>query len=326
MRHEKAGQLLRLAKTLAASAEGLTLDEIAQELGVVRRTAERLRNAVWDLFPSLEEVSDPPFKRYRIPGGLDGFIQAPSTDELVELNKAADSLRSSGAGPRAAVLTSLEKKIRSAMRSSVLRRLVPDVDALVRAEMIAVQAGPRPHEDEKLIAEIRQAIMAMKCIRFRYDGGSRHGEHRDIIPYGIMFGRANYLVGVQKDRDEPRNYRLDRIKDLQVLDAPGCAPDGFDLHAYATQSFGGFQGDTEDVILRVLPEASDEALSWRFHPRQKVEQQPDGSVLVSFTASGLLELSWHIFTWRGDIEIVQPERLRDVMIEELEVALSRHRR
>ena len=48
MRHEKAGRLLELARMLAATAEGLTLDEMAERLGVGRRTAERMRDAVRD--------------------------------------------------------------------------------------------------------------------------------------------------------------------------------------------------------------------------------------------------------------------------------------
>lgn len=324
MRYEKAGLLLKLAQSLAASAEGLTLDEMAQELGTGRRTAERMRNALWELFPAMEELEDPPHKRYRIPGGLDGFMQAPSTDELVELSKAADGLRASGAGPRAAALATLEKKVRSAMRSAALRRVVPDVDALVRAELIAVQAGPRPFEDEQTIAVIRQAIMAMKALRFRYQGGSRRGAERDVVPYGIMFGRANYLVGADVGTADPRNFRLDRMDALQVLDIYSARPEDFSLQDYAARSFGIYQGEVEDIVLRVSPEKAEDALGWRFHPTQRVEAQADGSVLVSFTASGMLELCWHLFTWQDQIEIVAPESLRATMIEELARALARH--
>lgn len=57
MRHYKTVQLLELAKALAGSAEGLTLDEMADLLKVDRRTAERMRNAIRTIFPQLE---DPP--------------------------------------------------------------------------------------------------------------------------------------------------------------------------------------------------------------------------------------------------------------------------
>ena len=40
MRHEKAQSLLHLARVLAGSAEGLTLDEMAEVAGTGRRTVE----------------------------------------------------------------------------------------------------------------------------------------------------------------------------------------------------------------------------------------------------------------------------------------------
>ena len=56
MRHEKAALLLDLARRLASSAEGLTLDEMAEAVDVGRRTAERMRDAIWDLFPDRKSV------------------------------------------------------------------------------------------------------------------------------------------------------------------------------------------------------------------------------------------------------------------------------
>jgi predicted DNA-binding transcriptional regulator YafY len=245
----------------------------------------------------------------------------------VELSKAADQLAAAGAPARAQALRTLEKKVRSAMRSGALRRLGPDVEALARAETIAVQAGPRPAEDPQLIALIRQAVMALRAVRFRYSGGSRQGETRDVAPYGIMFGRANYLVGAElgSASGEPRNYRLDRIEALEVLERAASPPPAFNLQDYASRSFGIYQGEVEEIVLRVAPEAARDALGWRFHPSQVIEPRQDGSVVVRFWATGLLELAWHLFTWGDRVEVVRPDALRAVMVEELERALARHR-
>jgi predicted DNA-binding transcriptional regulator YafY len=171
VRHEKAVLLLDLARRLASSAEGLTLDEMAEATGLGRRTVERMRDALWDLFPQMEEAPDGASKRWRIPGGLDGLFQTPTTEELLELSKAASLLEATGAEHRARVLETLERKVRAAMRSAALARIVPDLEALVQSETIAVQAGPRPFENEALIAVVRQALMAMKALGFTYDGG-----------------------------------------------------------------------------------------------------------------------------------------------------------
>ena len=55
MSHSKAALVLDLARRMAASAEGLTVEEIAREYGFSRRSAERLRDAVCELFPAAAE-------------------------------------------------------------------------------------------------------------------------------------------------------------------------------------------------------------------------------------------------------------------------------
>ncbi len=326
MRHDKAAQLLDLARRLASSAEGLTLDEMAAAAGTGRRTVERMRDALGLLFPNLEEVSDPPHKRFRIVGGLDGLFQNPTTEEMVELAKAAEALRAAGAPARAAALATLEAKLRSAMRNATLRRLGPDVEALVRAETIAVQAGPRPFEDEVVIATIRDAIKSLKTLAFHYQGGSRPGARREMVPFGIMFGHNNYLVAGEPGSAAPRTFRLDRMTDLAVGDKAAAPPADFDLQDFANRAFGIYQGGgQESVVLRIAPDRADDARRWRFHPSQAVETQTDGAVVVRFTASGMLELAWHLFTWGPSVRVLAPAALQTLMVEELEKTLAAHR-
>src|SRR5436309_1271523 len=123
MRYDKTTKVLELAKALAGSAEGLTLDEMAQLLGVGRRTAERMRDAVWTVFPQMESVEDPPRRRFRIPSGLDSVFLTPSAEELAALHTAAELLQTNRAESRAAALISLERKLMAAMRSGARRKL-----------------------------------------------------------------------------------------------------------------------------------------------------------------------------------------------------------
>jgi predicted DNA-binding transcriptional regulator YafY len=322
MRHEKAGRLLELARLLAGTAEGLTLDEMAERLGVGRRTAERMRDAVRDVFPQLEEVDDPPTKRFRIPAGLDGLFQAPTAEELAAMAAAGELFAQQGAQARAGAVRSLEQKVLSATRAAARRRLAPDLEALLQAETIAVQAGPRPFEDDAVLAAVREALLSLRALRFRYEGGSAPGRTREVTPYGLLFGRSNYLVA--DEGAGPRNWRLDRVHDVEVTERPAARPDGFSLQDYADQSFGIYHDDTEDVVLRIRPSGREDALRWRFHANQEVEPQADGSVIVRFRASGMLELAWHLFTWGDKVEVVAPAVLKDTLLEQLEVARRAH--
>jgi predicted DNA-binding transcriptional regulator YafY len=324
MRHDKAGALLGLARRLAASAEGLTLDEMGEACAVGRRTAERMRDALADLFPQMEEMADGSSKRWRIPAGLAGFFNAPTTEELTELSKAAAALWVAGAAPRARTLEGLQHKIEGAVRRATLARMAPDLEALAQAEMIAVAPGPRPFEDSTMIAKLREAILAQRAVRFCYRGGQTPGAARIVTPYGMIFGRANYLVGPVKGASRPVNWRLDRIEDLEVLEAFAARPESFSLTEYASRSFGIFQDEVEDVVLEVTPGGAEDALGWRFHPTQKVEKRADGSVMVRFRAGGMRELAWHLFTWGETVRILAPERLKAEMAGQLARAVAWH--
>jgi predicted DNA-binding transcriptional regulator YafY len=185
--------------------------------------------------------------------------------------------------------------------------------------MIAVQAGPRPFEDDAVLGAVREAIKSLRMLRFRYDGGSTPGRVREVAPYGLLFGRSNYLVAAEAN-GEARNWRLDRIAEIEVLERTGARPEDFSLQAYADESFGIYHDAIEDVRLRILPHGADEALCWRFHANQEVRPQPDGTVEVLFRASGMLELAWHLFTWGDKVEILAPPSLRRTMAEQLDLA------
>lgn len=320
MRHDKAIMVIDLARRMAASAEGLTLNEMAQELRVGRRTAERLRDAVLMLFPAVEEVSDPPTKRWRIRGGLSAFEQAPTATELVELSKAATALRAAGEPGRAAALEGLERKLKSAMRSTTLNRLAPDLEALLGAETIAIQAGPRPSADDAMLATIRGAVLAQAPLGFTYSRPDAEARRRSVAACGVMFGRANYLVAADRETGRIQTFRLDRMSAVEAQPGFAAPPADFDLQAFAGQSFGIYQDEIEDVVLRVSPEGAVEARGWRWHPTQSLEDQADGGVIVRFRASGMRELAWHLFTWGDQVTIMAPQRLKAVMAQELNAA------
>src|SRR5207245_11140428 len=141
------------------------------------------------------------------------------------LTAASEMLAAAGAQARAGALRALEQKVLSATRAQARRRLAPDLEALLQAETIAVNAGPRPFEDEAVLQAVREALKSMSALRFRYEGGSTPGRIREVAPFGLLFGRSNYLVAQEDEEAGPRNWRLDRIQDIEVLARPAVRPE-----------------------------------------------------------------------------------------------------
>jgi hypothetical protein len=97
MRYEPSQRLFRLARSLAASRTGLTLDEMAAELEVGRRTTERLRDSLADIFPQLECWDDEEkMRRWRLPGSALIGVVEPRPEALAAIETSARELAMRG--------------------------------------------------------------------------------------------------------------------------------------------------------------------------------------------------------------------------------------
>lgn len=112
---------------------------------------------------------------------------------------------------------------------------------------------------------------------------------------------------------------------VELGGATHAPPPSFRLADFAARSFGAFQEDPVDIVLKFSSQAAADARRFLFHPSQANEELGDGSLVVRFRSGGLLELVRHLFTWGEAVEILAPQKLRELMVAELELALVRHR-
>jgi predicted DNA-binding transcriptional regulator YafY len=162
-----------------------------------------------------------------------------------------------------------------------------------------------------LVDQLRHALLASRKLRLLYRGEARQRAHGYTIwPLGLLYGTWHYLVAWNEARGKPVLFRLSRIEHAELLGECFDPPEGFDLRAFAEQSFGVFQEEPVDVVWRFRPAAAAEAREYVFHPRQETETLPDDSLLVRFRAGGLREMAWHLFSWGSDVEVIAPEALR----------------
>lgn len=314
---------------LAGTRTGLTLDEMAQDLGVGRRTVERLRDSLVDLFPQLEGWDDEErVRRWRLPSGVLAGIAEPRPEAVAAVETLARECATRGEEDRAGLLRDAAMTLRALMRPAALLRAEPDIEALMQAEGIAMRPGPRPRLDPALLPTLRRAILEMRLVVVRY-GGSNTDEPatRVLCPYGTLYGgngRA-WLVGHVEGLPEMRLWRLDRIVSMDLLDRCFTRSENFDLTSYAAQSFGVFQEEPIDVVLRFTADAADDAETWLFHSSQKMEREVNGSLLVRFRAGGMQEICWHLFTWGTAVTIEKPDALQKGLLMLLENAAQHHK-
>lgn len=306
MRHEKIVAALKLARDLAASAEGLTLDEIATRLQSSRRTAERMRDAIEATFGPLDRLEDGRQVRFRLAaGGIGRFAITPTAEEIAELWNVARFLQRHDP-VRAQTFETLATKIGGALRESDLLRLEPDVECRLRTEVWAHGAGPKETCRPEVLAVIRQGLVADRMLNCSYRRVcSPVTVELRPIPYGIIFGRRHYLVAGFENNAKPHLLRLDRIDRAALTGTIARAPDGFDVASYARQSFGIYQEEPRSIQLLFRPDFAADALATIFHPDQSVETLADGQVRIRFTAGGLEELKRYLERWGAGVTLVE---------------------
>ena len=326
MRYERIADIVRLAIRMQGMG-GLTLDDIGSEFEVSRRTAERLRDAVEHAFGPLDyEHGDDGRRHWRLRSNALRDLIRVSADELVELETAAAEVERAGFQERAALLRDLAGKLRTLAGETERRRIEPDLEALTMAEGLAMRPGPRPRIEPGLLMTLREAIKAGRTVEFRYLSRTTGRRSRQRVqPHGILYGSRAYLVGRSDWTEEMRYWVLANMSEAALTDESFEFDEDFDLEEFAGRSFGVFQEEPIDVVLRFAPEAAADAASFLFHPGQELAHNDDGSLTVRFTAGGTREICWHLFTWGDAVTVEEPESLRVQMAEMCSLFAAHHR-
>lgn len=313
MRHDPSSRMLRLVQYLSATRLGATTEQMAEEIGVQKRTIERMRGQIDLCYPGQLSYTedDNRVRRWKlVPRAIPQI--APDSGTFATLEALAHDLNASGDHARAADLREALTCLHTMVPDINLRKAEPDIEALMQAEGVAMQPGPRQRLSRELLGVIREAILSVKKLSALYKSNhTGESEQRILCPYGVLYGRRAYLVAHEDNLSEMKLWRLDRLSEVEV-NRDNFKPQIFSLAEYAQRSFGVFQDEPQRIILKFSPSAAAEAAEWQFHPTQMTQIKPDGSLFVEFTCGGMRELSWHLYTWGDTVEVLAPEDLKNL--------------
>ena len=315
----KAEQLLALATLVAARHAGVTLDDVIERFSVSKRTAQRMLRALEAQFTDTNVSTDGEGrKRWHLPSGALRDLMSLSPEELAALDIAVETLKRSGLAVEADDLLNLREKILALVPRSKAARLETDHEALLEAQGLAARPGPRQRIDRKIAAAIAEAIKACRMLEVEYQSRDEPAPaSRRLAPYGLLTGLRRYLVA--RPDDDPtgpvRLYVVESIRAAKVGKDAFVRDPAFNLQAFADRAFGVFQNEDEfgEVVWRFTPKAAAHARGFEFHPGQVFEEEPDGSLIVRFSAAGHLEMAWHLYVWGDQVDVLAPERLRQMI-------------
>ena len=316
---DKAGQLMELAMMAANRTQGVGLAEIADRFECHQRTAQRMVASLRDVFQGVvETIGDDQRKRWRLPrSGLRELLTL-RVEEAAALDHAIAQLGAAGHASEARHLASLREKLLTLVPDRGAARFETDYEALLEAQGFVARPGPKPIAEPTVLEAVSEAIKACRALDITYRSRNEsNARRRRIAPYGVLTGLRRYVVAqtVEGDPVGPvRLFRFDAISAATVTERYFERPADFSLTAFAKRAFGAYQTDEEygEVVWRFAPEAAEHAREFEFHPDQVLEPQPDGALIVRFAAAGHLEMCWHLYAWGDKVEVLAPQRLRQM--------------
>ncbi len=322
MRGDQLARQWLLIQRLARSRAGAGLDELAEELGCVRRTVYRDLDALmYAGFPVTSEKRDGK-AYYRF---LDTFEmgQVPFTpDELLALAFSEDLLKTLEG-------TVFHDSIQAAL-AKVRAGLGPELSGYLERLGDGFRVLPGPHKRyaafRETIRTLNQGVLENRTLSMRYRTG-RTGEEstRRIDPYKVWYhGGALYVIGHDHRSGEIRTFSVDRILEIEDTSETFDIDPTFDFDAYTASSFGVVAEPAVPIRIRFSSEWASYVTEREWHASQSTSELPDGGVELLMEVGGSRELANWVLSFGGGAEVLEPASLREEVRASLEAALARY--
>lgn len=307
-KYSQAGRLHSIIRLLE-TRRGMTIEELAEECDVDRRTVHRDLNAVEEAGYTLtaewlqgKKVYSFLTKSRNIP---------PITFTLPQL-MSLYLLRSLGAHLAG---TPFHAEIDELFRS--INSVLPDrhsahLERIARVSLPLLH-GPRDYSAAAaFLGDLQKALLQQYRIRLTYLKKNRgEADLYEVDPYTLVFHKGGiYLLGNAHNRSGMRLFALERIRGIEVTRQRFEIPDDYQPEAHFSKAFGLVSDTPMKVRIRFSSEIAPAVKTRLWMPGQKVTTDSDGRVMIEFEAAGQMELISWILSYGIHAEVLEPPELR----------------
>jgi predicted DNA-binding transcriptional regulator YafY len=246
-----------------------------------------------------------------------------TADEAAALFFGAEMVRhftdASMSAPMAAALDKL-RAVLPPDRKEHVERLARQT--VVMGRPCAARGAKDPVAQPWLLA-VQRGVALRRVLRLAYQGaGKSAAAVRDVEPLGVVFyGGAWYLVAWCRVRGDLRHFRVDRIRELEMLAESFPARTEFSLAEHMAA-----QGSTADALTaRVwLAAAAQTRAKSESHATLQEQVRRDGGAEFTLHTYSLEWLARWLLSFGGEAEAIEPAELRQRVREAAELAATRH--
>jgi predicted DNA-binding transcriptional regulator YafY len=309
---ERLERIIKIDRRIRAgeypSAEGLS-EEFERSVRTIKDDIRRMK-----------DYMDAPIKYNRDKGGYcytDPAFVLPSVmlseGELLSF-LLADEISKRYLG------TPLEAPLKSAL--SKIRRYLPDhisweVEEI--SSLFTFTGGGTVQVDPELFAAMNKAIRERRRVGITYYSASRDAlGDRVVDPYHLHNIRGDwYLIAYCHGRKDVRDFLMSRIREWDILKDKFQINPSFSIESYKGRGFLAERGDVEEVVIKFDSYQARWIRERTFHTSQKVEELPDGGLVLRFSVGGLGEIKRWVMAYGSHAEVIKPEGLREEVREEV---------
>jgi len=183
-------------------------------------------------------------------------------------------------------------------------------------ESIHLEMGRRvgPDGETKFLAPISQAILEHQLLKLRYRAFyNDQVTKREVEPLWLLYyGSHWHLIGYCRLRKDLRDFRTDRIQDLETLELK--VPPRPELSLAEFLGKHDRYRDVSEVTVKFSKRAARYAKEW-FHWLSFTEEDLGEYVLMTLLVENAEWMSWWLLSFGAEAEVISPECLRQQVRE-----------
>jgi predicted DNA-binding transcriptional regulator YafY len=174
------------------------------------------------------------------------------------------------------------------------------------------RSGAQIDLDPEVWHQLESACRQRQSVQMVYYTASRDAvSERKFDPYLLHLYRGTnpYVIGYCHQRQEPRWFRVDRIRALTILEATFVQDPTFDAKDHLEMIFQHEAGGVpQTVAIWFDAKTAPFIRERRWHPTQEIKEYPDGSLTLSMMVRGLNDLKrWVLGYGKGAVVQTPPE-------------------
>jgi len=174
----------------------------------------------------------------------------------------------------------------------------------------------------QVLEQLTTAWSLQRKVRLWYAGREQVKTYV-FAPYFIeayAIGQSLYVIGGIDPAQDMRTFKVERIERVEALQATYEIPATFDIETLLSNAWGIWYSDKEpvEVVLKFGPRVAQRVRETRWHRSEQVSSLEDGSLLWRAWVAEPQEMMPWIRGWGGDVEVLAPEGLVEVMKVEVE--------